>query len=120
MPGVAQRVELIEAVYTHPLPHGAAVDRMTMPVADRRMRDVIQTHGQAKLRYEKAEAGGRRCRQRRGGARRTYPARPRTPWSVSSRSTPFPVFPSRAGISLLAEQSAEDWPRLSSEACSTK
>lgn len=51
--------EHIEAVYTFPLPHRAAVDRMTMLIEDRRIRGSINTRSQARLLYENAKASGR-------------------------------------------------------------
>jgi Ca-activated chloride channel family protein len=44
----------IEAVYTFPLPHDAAVDDMTIHVGDRTIRGVIQTREQAQKIYEHA------------------------------------------------------------------
>jgi Ca-activated chloride channel family protein len=48
----------IEAVYTFPLPDGAAVDEMTMLVGDRRIRGVVQPREEARKTYEAAKAKG--------------------------------------------------------------
>jgi Ca-activated chloride channel family protein len=46
--------DTIEAVYTFPLPHDAAVDDMTIHVGDRTIHGVIQTREQAQKIYEHA------------------------------------------------------------------
>jgi Ca-activated chloride channel family protein len=48
----------IEAVYTFPLPHDAAVDDMTIRIGDRTIRGVIQTRDQARKIYEQAMLHG--------------------------------------------------------------
>ncbi len=49
----------IEAVYTFPLPHGAAVDDMTIRVGDRIIRGTIRERREAQAIYEQARAEGR-------------------------------------------------------------
>jgi Ca-activated chloride channel homolog len=51
-------VSPIEAVYTFPLPHNAAVDDMTIHVAERTIRGVIKRREEAKAIYERARAQG--------------------------------------------------------------
>lgn len=48
----------IEAVYVFPLPHGAAVDDMTMFVGDRCIRSRIEKRDEARRTYERARAAG--------------------------------------------------------------
>lgn len=48
----------IEAVYTFPLPHGAAVDDMTLRVGDRTVRGRIKRREEARAVYEAARAAG--------------------------------------------------------------
>ncbi|HXI91272.1 MAG TPA: VIT and VWA domain-containing protein [Blastocatellia bacterium] len=50
--------EKIEAVYTFPLPHNAAVDDMTMRVGDRTVRGRIRRREEARAVYEAARASG--------------------------------------------------------------
>jgi Ca-activated chloride channel family protein len=50
--------EKIEAVYTFPLPHNAAVDDMTMLVGDRTVRGKILQREQAEAVYEAAKTRG--------------------------------------------------------------
>lgn len=50
--------EKIEAVYTFPLPHNAAVDDMTMLVGDRTVRGKILPREEAQAVYEAAKQGG--------------------------------------------------------------
>jgi hypothetical protein len=50
--------EPIEAVYTFPLPHDAAVDDMTMIVAGRTIRGSIRTREDARAIYEAARTRG--------------------------------------------------------------
>jgi Ca-activated chloride channel family protein len=51
--------EKIEAVYTFPLPHGAAVDDMTLLVGDRVVRGKIERREAAQAIYEAARDSGR-------------------------------------------------------------
>jgi Ca-activated chloride channel family protein len=51
--------EKIEAVYTFPLPHGAAVDDMTMLVGDRTIRGAIKRREEARAIYDAARRQGR-------------------------------------------------------------
>jgi Ca-activated chloride channel family protein len=51
--------EKIEAVYTFPLPHGAAVDRMTMTVGSRAIVGVVKPREQARAIYQAARDAGR-------------------------------------------------------------
>jgi Ca-activated chloride channel family protein len=51
----------IEAVYTFPLPHDAAVDAMTMHVGDAVIRGVIQRRDEARATYERAVQAGKRA-----------------------------------------------------------
>ncbi len=51
--------EKIEAVYTFPLPHGAAVDDMTLLVGDRVVRGKIHRREEAQAIYEAARDSGR-------------------------------------------------------------
>ena len=46
--------EKIEAVYVFPLPHGSAVDDMTMVIGDRRIVGIIKKRGEARAIYEQA------------------------------------------------------------------
>src|SRR5437763_14144795 len=48
----------IEAVYTFPLPHNAAVDDMTLRVGDRTVRGRIKRREEARAAYEAARAAG--------------------------------------------------------------
>jgi Ca-activated chloride channel family protein len=48
----------IEAVYVFPLPQNAAVDDMTMQVADRKIRGIIKERGEARKIYEQAKQTG--------------------------------------------------------------
>jgi Ca-activated chloride channel homolog len=48
----------IEAVYTFPLPRGAAVDDMTLTVGDRTVRGKVMRREQAQAVYEAARASG--------------------------------------------------------------
>ncbi|MFN0171649.1 MAG: VIT and vWA domain-containing protein [Bryobacteraceae bacterium] len=48
----------IEAVYTFPLPHTAAVDSMTMKVGDRSIRGIIKRREEAQAIYEAARQAG--------------------------------------------------------------
>jgi Ca-activated chloride channel homolog len=48
----------IEAVYTFPLPHNAAVDDMTLRVGDRTVRGLIKPREEARVIYEAARAAG--------------------------------------------------------------
>jgi Ca-activated chloride channel family protein len=50
--------EPIEAVYVFPLPHGAAVDEMTMRVGERRVAGVIRRRAEARAVYDEAVARG--------------------------------------------------------------
>jgi Ca-activated chloride channel family protein len=50
--------EAIEALYVFPLPHGAAVDDMTMVVGERRITGVIKKRREARAVYEQAIAQG--------------------------------------------------------------
>ncbi len=50
--------EKIEAVYTFPLPHNAAVDDMTMQIGDRTVRGKIKRREEAKAIYEAARDRG--------------------------------------------------------------
>jgi len=50
--------EPIEAVYTFPLPHAAAVDDMTIHVGRRTIRGIIKPREEAKAIYEQARAQG--------------------------------------------------------------
>ncbi len=50
--------EKIEAVYTFPLPHTAAVDSMTMKVGDRSIRGKIKRREEAQAIYEAARQAG--------------------------------------------------------------
>jgi Ca-activated chloride channel family protein len=50
----------IEAVYTFPLPHKAAVDSMTMHVGDRIIRSLIKKRDEARQIYAQAKAAGQR------------------------------------------------------------
>lgn len=50
----------IEAVYTFPLPHKAAVDSMTMYVGDRVIRSLIKKRDEARQIYEAAKSAGQR------------------------------------------------------------
>ena len=49
----------IEAVYVFPLPHGSAVDDMTMVIGDRRIVGLIRKRDTARAIYEQAIAQGR-------------------------------------------------------------
>ena len=49
----------IEAVYTFPLPHDAAVDDMTMAIGDRTIKGKILPREEAQASYEEAKASGR-------------------------------------------------------------
>jgi Ca-activated chloride channel family protein len=51
--------ELIEAVYVFPLPHKAAVNRLTLQVGARRIVGVIKRREDARLVYEQAVAEGK-------------------------------------------------------------
>jgi len=51
--------EKIEAVYTFPLPHQAAVDEMTLLVGERVVRGKIKRREEARAIYEAARAAGR-------------------------------------------------------------
>lgn len=51
--------EKIEAVYTFPLPHDAAVDDMTMLVGDRVVRGAIKRREEARAIYDSARKSGR-------------------------------------------------------------
>ena len=48
----------IEAVYTFPLPHNAAVDDMTIHTGKRTIRGVVKRREEAKAIYERARAQG--------------------------------------------------------------
>src|SRR5437868_8420667 len=48
----------IEAVYTFPLPHNAAVDDMTLRVGDRMVRGKIKLREEARAIYEAARSAG--------------------------------------------------------------
>ena len=48
----------IEAIYVFPLPQNAAVDDMTMQVADRQIRGIIKERGEARKIYEQAKQTG--------------------------------------------------------------
>jgi Ca-activated chloride channel homolog len=50
--------EPIEAVYVFPLPHGAAVDAMTMDVGGRRIAGVVKRRRQARAVYDQAVRSG--------------------------------------------------------------
>lgn len=50
-----------EAIYTYPLPDGAAVDRLQMQVGQRRIDGVIQEKQAARRTYAKARQAGRRA-----------------------------------------------------------
>lgn len=50
--------EKIEAVYTFPLPHSAAVDDMTLRIGDRTVRGRIKRREEARAVYEAARAAG--------------------------------------------------------------
>jgi len=50
--------DTIEAVYLFPLPHRAAVDRMTMRVGGRTVRGVIKRREEAQAIYERARQAG--------------------------------------------------------------
>lgn len=50
--------EKIEAVYTFPLPQGAAVDDMTLVVGDRTVRGLVKRREEARAVYEAARAAG--------------------------------------------------------------
>ncbi len=50
----------IEAVYTFPLPHTAAVDSMTMRIGERTIRAEIKQRDEAREIYERARAAGQR------------------------------------------------------------
>src|SRR4030095_1907354 len=50
--------EKIEAVYTFPLPHNAAVDDMTLRIGDRTVRGRIKRREEARAVYEAARAAG--------------------------------------------------------------
>lgn len=50
----------IEAVYTFPLPHKAAVDGMTMHVGNRTIRGIIKKREEARQIYQQAKTAGRR------------------------------------------------------------
>lgn len=50
----------IEAVYTFPLPHKAAVDSMTMHVGERVIRSTIQKKDEARKIYQQAKTEGKR------------------------------------------------------------
>jgi Ca-activated chloride channel family protein len=50
--------EKIEAVYTFPLPQGAAVDRMTMKVGERTVEGKIMRREEARVTYDEARARG--------------------------------------------------------------
>ena len=50
--------EKIEAVYTFPLPHNAAVDDMTMTIGERIVRGKIMPREDAQAIYEAAKSGG--------------------------------------------------------------
>lgn len=50
----------IEAVYTFPLPHKAAVDSMTMHVGDRIIRSLIKKRDEARQIYARAKSAGQR------------------------------------------------------------
>jgi Ca-activated chloride channel family protein len=49
----------VEAVYTFPLPEGAAVDAMTMTVGERRIVGRIKRREQAQQIYQQAKAAGK-------------------------------------------------------------
>ena len=51
--------EKIEAVYVFPLPHGSAVDDMTMVIGDRKIIGIIKKRLEARQIYEQAIARGR-------------------------------------------------------------
>ena len=51
--------EKIEAVYTFPLPPGAAVDSMTMLVGDRTIRGLIKPREEARRIYDDARRAGK-------------------------------------------------------------
>src|SRR5207237_7002074 len=48
----------IEAVYTFPLPHNAAVDDMTLQIGDRTVRGRIKPREEARAIYEAARSNG--------------------------------------------------------------
>jgi len=48
----------VEAIYVFPLPHGGAVDGMTMKVGDREIQAVIKERGEARKIYEAARNAG--------------------------------------------------------------
>jgi Ca-activated chloride channel family protein len=50
--------ETVEAVYTFPLPHQAAVDDMTMDVGGRKIRGLIKRREEARKIYEEARQAG--------------------------------------------------------------
>ncbi len=50
--------EKIEAIYTFPLPHNAAVDRMTMKIGDRVVHGKIKRREEARAIYEAARNAG--------------------------------------------------------------
>ncbi len=51
--------EPIEAVYTFPLPHNAAVNEMTIRVGERVIRGVVKRKEEARANYEQARAAGK-------------------------------------------------------------
>jgi len=51
--------EPIEAVYTFPLPHDAAVNEMTIHVGERVIRGVIKRREEARADYERARSAGK-------------------------------------------------------------
>lgn len=51
--------ESIEATYVFPLPHDAAVDRMTMIIGERRIQGKIKRRAEARALYEAARDSGR-------------------------------------------------------------
>ncbi|MBX7218879.1 MAG: hypothetical protein K1Y36_02960, partial [Blastocatellia bacterium] len=55
--------EKIEAVYTFPLPHNAAVDRMTMRIGERVVQGKIKRREEAQAIYEAAKNAGQAAAQ---------------------------------------------------------
>lgn len=56
---VNDRDEWLEATYVFPLPEDAAVDGMTMRVADREIVGLVKERGEARADYERAKEEGR-------------------------------------------------------------
>src|ERR1700674_2660580 len=50
--------DAVEAIYVFPLPHGSAVDGMTMKVGEREVRAVIKEREEARKIYEQARNAG--------------------------------------------------------------